>query len=91
MDKVDFSPILRNIIKFPVHIISKLRQWARWVEEVGLEETRKIPGFHDEALKGNRKGQRSIRLSRGYRAIYTVHPEDKNRIILIEEVSKHDY
>jgi hypothetical protein len=34
--------------------------WVDDVEERGLEEVRKIPGWHDEPLKGERKGQRSI-------------------------------
>ncbi len=50
----------------------------------------KIKGYHDEPLKGKRKGQRSIRLSKSYRAIYTIK---KNEIefVSIEEVNKHDY
>jgi proteic killer suppression protein len=38
------------------------------VERVGLEETRKVPGFHDEPLKGKLEGGRSIRLNYAYRA-----------------------
>jgi proteic killer suppression protein len=51
---------------------SKLKAWINAVGKDGLEEVRKIPGFHDEPLKGKREGQRSIRLSRSYRAIYLV-------------------
>ena len=60
---------LRNL---PAQIVRKFAAWVRFVEQEGLEEARKIPGFHDEALKGERKGQRSIRLSQAYRAIYVV-------------------
>ena len=42
------------------------------VATFGLEEIRKIPGYHDEPLRGDRKGQRSIRLSRLWRAIYRI-------------------
>jgi putative endonuclease len=35
----------------------------------GLEETRKRLGWHDELLVGDRKGQRSIRLNKQWRAI----------------------
>ncbi len=45
---------------------------------------------HDEPLKGDRKGQRSIRLSRSYRAIYRV-VKDHVVFILVEEVNKHEY
>ena len=46
----------------PQHIQEKLLIWIDAVELQGLAEVRKVPGFHDEPLKGNRKGQRSIRL-----------------------------
>jgi proteic killer suppression protein len=54
-----------------------------------LLEARKIPGFHDEPLKGKRKGKRSIRLNKQWRAIY----QELNGYIEIEimEVNKHDY
>jgi plasmid maintenance system killer protein len=59
-------------------------------EHDGLEEVRRAPGYHDEPLKGDRAGQRSIRLSRSYRAIYEI----KREIVTfasVEEVSTHDY
>ena len=49
------------------------------------------PGYHDEPLRGDREGQRSIRLSRGYRAIYTVDDGGVPEVVTVEEVSKHDY
>ena len=54
----------------PKHIIRNFMRWLDLVEEDGLSEARKIPGFHDEPLKGARIGQRSIRLNQAYRAIY---------------------
>ena len=52
---------------------------------------RKIPGYHDEPLKGKRKGQRAVRLSKGYRAIYR-EEQNKNLILIkILEVSNHEY
>ena len=40
---------LRNL---PVHIVEKLQSWVHAVNKFGLEEIRKVPGFHDEPLKG---------------------------------------
>ena len=57
----------------------------------GLEEIRKIPGYHDEPLHGERRGQRSIRLSRGYRAIYIVKSDNSIEFVSVEEVNKHEY
>ena len=61
------------------------------VEAIGLEEVRKVPGFHDEPLKGDRKGQRSIRLNRAYRAIYVANKGGTVEFVSVEEVNKHDY
>ena len=74
----------------PSHIIIKLMAWVDDVENRGLEEIRKTPGYHDEALKGKRKGERSIRLSKSYRAIYKIK-KDIIEFVLVEEVSKHEY
>ena len=74
----------------PNHVVSKLRAWVDLVENEGLEEARKIKGFHDEPLKGKRLGQRSIRLSKAYRAIYVIERENIE-FVLVEEVNKHEY
>lgn len=75
----------------PRHVANKLRAWVRFVGEKGVEEVRKIPGYHDEPLKGKRRGQRSIRLSRAYRAIYEIRHDGGARFVSIEEVTKHGY
>ncbi len=81
---------LQDLKKVPKHILDKLQSWIEAIEIEGLREVRKLSGFHDEPLKGKRKGQRSIRLNRSYRAIYTVQ-KDKIEFVLVEEVNKHDY
>lgn len=75
----------------PPQVRSKLKAWINGVGKEGLEEVRKIPGFHDEPLKGNRKGQCSIRLSRCYRAIYRVLNDGMLWFARVEEVTKHGY
>ncbi len=80
----------KDLAEMPNHIQQKLRGWVELVEEEGLEEARKVKGFHDEPLKGKRWGQRSIRLNRAYRAIYVVIKE-KIEFVSVEEVSKHEY
>jgi toxin HigB-1 len=74
----------------PKWIRDKLAIWAREVELLGLEEVRKIPGYHDEPLQGKHKGQRSIRLNRAYRAIYEIK-QDEAVFASIEEIGKHNY
>ncbi len=81
----------KQLRKVPQHVAGKLLEWVLAVEVRGLEEVRKVPGFHDEALAGQRKGQRSIRLSGAYRAIYVIRRAASVEIARVEEVSKHDY
>ncbi|WP_374074412.1 type II toxin-antitoxin system mRNA interferase toxin, RelE/StbE family [Bdellovibrio bacteriovorus] len=59
------------------------------VEYRGIHDVAKLPGYHDEPLRGDRYGQRSIRLNKGYRLIYRII-EDRVFIELLE-VHKHDY
>lgn len=81
----------KQLRRAPRHIVVKLQAWVESVENDGLEEVRKTPGFHDEPLKGRRRGQRSIRLSRAYRAIYTVRTRSEVKLVRIEEITKHEY
>ena len=75
----------------PDHIYEKYLYWKDLLEKHGLLETRKFKGFHDEPLKGKRAEQRSVRLSRAYRAIYIEVDRDKYEVIEIIEVNKHEY
>ena len=81
----------KQITKLPVFIVTKLLSWVEDVEVRGLEMVRKIPGYHDEPLKGDRKGQRSIRLNRSYRAIYIINDDGLVEFIEVIEVNKHEY
>ena len=97
----------KQVRKVPKHIQKNLWLWVATVMERGNEEARKIPGYHGEQLKGQREGQRSIRLSWAYRAIYeepqfeersgdTNKNDEGKEVVLIdfisvEEVNKHDY
>jgi toxin HigB-1 len=81
----------KDIILIPIQCRDKLELWTMMVNENGLRQTRKIKSFHDEPLKGKRKGQRSIRLSKAYRAIYVEKKDGKIEFVSIEEVNKHEY
>ncbi len=77
--------------KVPSYIALNLAEWVRAVELEGLESIRKCAGYHDEALKGQRKGQRSIRLSKAYRAFYIIKNDSHVEFVSVEEVNKHEY
>ena len=81
----------KSLAKIPAYLRDKFMAWVLVVERIGLFEVRKLPAYHDELLKGDRKGQRSIRLNRAYRAIYVVHRTGQMQVVEILEVSKHEY
>jgi proteic killer suppression protein len=90
--RVELSRLsIRQLRKAPRHVVVKLLGWVQLVEMQGLEEARKIPGYHDEPLKGKLRGKRSIRLSRAYRAIYHIDDDGKIQVVIVEEVTKHEY
>ena len=80
----------KQLKKLPQHIVFKFYVWVEFLSEVGLLETRKSKGFHDEPLKGIRKGQRSIRLNKSYRAIY-IEVNGSIELIEILEINNHEY
>lgn len=91
MDVVELtSKAKKELIKLPEYIQMKFYSWADNIEEFGLEYVRKIKGYHDEPLRGKRKGQRSVRLSQAYRAIYVLE-NGEPRVIEVIEVNKHKY
>ena len=81
----------KDIQKMPKHVVRKLRGWVDAVMHEGIRAVRKVPGFHDEPLKGSRVGQRSIRLSRQYRAIYTEKEKGEYEFLKVVEVNAHEY
>lgn len=87
MDIVIDRQAQKQLRRTPKNIIEKLRDWVVKVTQHGLQEVAKQPGYHDEPLTGKRKGQRSIRLSRLWRAIYSPFASR----ISIQTVTPHDY
>jgi len=81
----------KELRKVPVFIVRKLLTWVEAVELEGLEEVRKYMGYHDAPLLGKRRQQHSIRLSKSYRAIYSLFYQGGEDSITIEEASKHEY
>ena len=80
----------KDLVTVPTHVALKLQDWVEDVEERGIEAVRRIPGYHDEPLKGAREGQRSIRLSKAYRAYYRV-VNAALQFLRVEGVDKHVY
>jgi proteic killer suppression protein len=81
----------KELKKIPLPILFKLQTWIDAIKTEGLNEIRKRSGFHDEPLKVQRQGQRSIRLNKAYRAIYKIHSVNNTAFIEVMEINKHDY
>ncbi len=77
--------------RMPERIQRKFYAWVSAIQLAGLDKVRMSRALHDEPLSGQRRGQRSIRLNRSYRAIY--HELESQNIVTVEvlEISKHDY
>lgn len=75
--------------KLPGEIVKKYELWKEIVSLHGPEKLREFGGFNDESLKGQRKGQRSSRLSRQYRVVYVVEREIVSVYVLA--VTPHEY
>jgi len=81
----------KQLGKLPDFIQLKFYTWVKSIQLAGLRSVRKQPGFHDEPLKGERHGQRSVRLNRAYRAIYVERADGELELIEVIEVNKHEY
>lgn len=89
---VEFTKFaVKQAEKVPKSIQEALFVWKEAVEQLGLPEVRKARGYHDEPLKGQRKGQRSVRLSRAYRIIYEEYGRGDVVVVGVQEVNKHEY
>lgn len=88
--EVQLSVPEKVLAKLPKQVLVKLHLWITLVGEHGVEEVRKIPGYHDEPLMGTRAGQRSIRLNKSFRAFYRVG-DGTIEFIDVFDVNPHDY
>lgn len=81
--------IAKRCSKLPLHVVKKYELWKNIVFRHGPDKLKEFPGFHDEKLKGERRGQRSSRLSDQCRVIYTVARDIVTVVVL--EIIPHKY
>lgn len=85
----------KSLRKSPPQVQQKTAFWRKLVETQGLSRAVLIKGFNDEGLKGDRQGQRSIRLNHQWRAIYEkrIGQDGSETVELVEiiEVTPHKY
>jgi proteic killer suppression protein len=88
--EIEFSPSNKDMRRLPSQIRDSVAEWMRRVEEFGLYEVRRSFGakYHDESLRGDRQGQRSVRLNIQWRLIYEEISPTRIRVI---EIIPHNY
>ena len=81
---------LRGKKSYPYEVINQYKKKVQLLISIqNLEDLKQFRGLNFERLKGNRKGQYSIRLNNQYRLLLTRITESKVQIVLINEISKH--
>jgi mRNA-degrading endonuclease RelE of RelBE toxin-antitoxin system len=86
---LEHHDIAKTVRRLPPWIAKEYEVWKDLIFRHGPEILRQYPGYHDEPLRGDRKGQRSSRLSRQYRVIYFV--ERQSVTIYVLEITPHHY
>ena len=77
------------IAKLPLQVVKKYELWKSIVFRHGPDKLREFPGFHNEKLKGARKGHRSSRLNIQYRVIYSIEKEVVS--VYVNDITPHKY
>ncbi len=57
INQVDIRAVKRDLMRAPRALVMKFQKWVDDIEKDGLEEVRKVRGWHDHTLKGGRAGQ----------------------------------
>jgi proteic killer suppression protein len=80
----------KSLQKAPRQVVINFEVWRSQIEKSGLEAVQRVPGYHDEPLKGRLAGIRSARMSDGYRVYYRII-KGTAQVVRVEEVNKHEY
>jgi len=88
--QVDIRAAEKDLLKTLKALVIKFQKWVDDIEKYGLEEVRKVRGWHDHALKGDRAGQRAIYINKQWRAVYVIEGGEV-KIVKVIEVHPHEY
>ena len=86
---LEHRAVSKTCRKLAPEVLKKYELWKSIVFRHGPQKLREFQGFHDEALKGKRKGERSSRLSLKYRVIYEAARETVT--VYVIEITPHRY
>jgi len=90
INQVDIRAAEKDLMRTPKPLVVKFQKWVNDIEKYGLEEVRKVRGWNDHTLKGDRAGQRAIYLNKKWRAVYVI-VGDEIKIVKVTEVHPHEY
>jgi plasmid maintenance system killer protein len=90
IQQVDIRAAEKDLMKTPKALVIKFQKWVDDIEKYGLEEVRKVRGWHHHTLKGDRAAQRAIYLNKKWRAVYVIEV-DEVKIVKVIEVHPHEY
>lgn len=85
----EHKDINKTIKKVPPQVVKKYELWKSLVFRHGPQILKEFAGFNDELLKGDRKGQRSSRLSLQYRVIHKI--DNEIITVYVVEITPHKY
>ena len=75
---------------YPKDIIKQYKKKVQLLTVISkLEQLKQFRGLNFEFLKGDRKGECSIRLNNQYRLLFEQTDHNEISVILINEISKH--
>ena len=81
---------LRGKQKYPLQVIKQYKKKMQLLISIQkLQELQQYRSLNFEFLKGDRKGQCSIRLNKQYRLLITPGDKDIVHVIIVNEISKH--
>lgn len=83
--------VQKQLDDLPEYIVGSFYDWAKAVERDGMESVRKLAGYHDEKLRGELAGLRSVRISKAYRVFYFETADGSIKVAEVTKVSKHEY
>jgi toxin HigB-1 len=81
--------LVRKLPRIPAEVLKRYEKWKDIVTISGSDGLKQIKGFHDEALRAERKGHRSSRLGKQYRVIYKI--ENRQLYVQVINLTAHDY
>ena len=81
--------VARTLSKLAQEVLKRYETWKDVVRISGPQGLRTIKRFRDEALRGERQGQRSSRLGQQHRVIYEISA--KEILVYVLDLTAHDY